>query len=379
MRVIKRKISLRELKTFEEGLLYGEIVVDNLYLKVDLIQSGDDMGIFTDLDFKAHGDICSDFVANLDITHVTCFDWNSGEIPNTGAISIDISGGLAPYEVLWEFDGSNDLVKTGLYGNSDYAITITDANECVINLVGTVEISENAIPTVYGSFSTDYYHPDIGSIPSGQEKPISILPEPVILCVGETATLTAEGGFASYQWYMDGVLMVGETNQILTGVGTDGAYHVVVSDAEGCEGQSESQSFEFITTPTPVIAATNIPSEKPDGSPQGAGTINDPYVVCPYNLNSQQGVIQLTLTNHQYFSNWRWNSGSTTINITVGPGGGCFGMSEPLLGNFGGFVSSICEPIILGGDPYYSNVICVQFTNGDNCIAEGEGSGGESG
>ena len=178
MRIVKRKISLREFKTFQEGLLYGEFVEPNMYLKVDLIQSGDDMGIFTDLDFRVWGDICSDFYVTLDISHISCYDPNSGEPANTGAISIDISGGLEPYTVLWDIDESDDLVKGNLIPG-DYGITVTDDNGCEVNLIGTVEVSQNAIPNVYASFTQDYFDANtVVLMNAGDEKPISALPEP---------------------------------------------------------------------------------------------------------------------------------------------------------------------------------------------------------
>jgi hypothetical protein len=370
MRVIKRKISLRDFKTFSDGVLYGEFIETDMYIKVDLTQSGDDMGIFTDLSYRKHGDPCSGFIATLDITHITCFDPNAGMLPNTGAISIDISGGVAPYTVFWDFDGGNELNKIGL-SDGDYTITVTDDSGCVINLLGEVDIFTNANPNVYALFSTDYFHPNVGILPAGQEKPFSVFPNPVILCEGETATLFAESGYAFYEWFNNGV-SVGTTSQITIDV--DGTYHVEVVDADGCTGESIDITIDFITTIQPVITASNIPPTKPDGSPQGAGTINDPYVVCPYGINSFQNLITLSLLNPTAYSSYRWNTGSNTSSIPVSIGG-CYGLNDPMVGAGSG-VQSLCDPL---GDPLFSNVICVQFSNGINCIAQGQGSGGQSG
>lgn len=366
MRKIERTISINDLKNFEQGVLYGEITATDIYLKIDLTQTVDDMGIFTDLPYKPFGDICADFNATIYVNNITCFD-GQGTPPAVGSIQIVPYGGLEPYTYLWDDGTTSDTLEN--LPPSTHNVTVTDAYGCELELTATVTVTPNADPNVYASFSTDYYHQSVGIMPAGQEKPISALPEPIVLCVGETATLNAESGFVTYTWYEVGSTQpIGNTQQIT--IDTNGSYYVVVTDVGGCEGESEIQSIEFIVSQTPVIVANNIPSIKPDGSPQGAGTINNPYVVCPYSNNSTQSLITLSVVNPSAYYSFKWNTGSNTSSISI-YNDGCYGLNNPVLG-LGSGVQSLCDPL---GDPLFSNVICIEFATGLNCSGVSTGNG----
>jgi hypothetical protein len=57
MDIIKRKISLEDLTSREQGLTYGTITASTIYLKVYLSQNIDDMGIFTDVNYIPHSSL----------------------------------------------------------------------------------------------------------------------------------------------------------------------------------------------------------------------------------------------------------------------------------------------------------------------------------
>jgi hypothetical protein len=59
------------------------------------------------------------------------------------------------------------------------------------------------------------------------------------------STTLSTDTFDSYQWYRNGVLLVGETNQTLN-LSQSGIYSVVVFNANGCS--SESDGFAFGVT-----------------------------------------------------------------------------------------------------------------------------------
>ena len=245
MREIKRKISLRDFKSFEEGIDYGEFVESDMFIKIDLNQSADDMGMFTSLPYEKFGDTCADFSGFLDITHITCHDYAEGEPPYTGAITDMVSGGEAPYTYDWSYSNDNiNTIENLPYG--DFSVTITDANECQLYLEGEVEVFTNANPSVTVTLTYTYYHPTMGIVPAGTPIPIEQLPEPMVICEGEVATLTAEGGFNTYLW------STGANTQQIT-VDVDGAYSVAVTSFDGCEGESDVQTIDFVPIPTPTF------------------------------------------------------------------------------------------------------------------------------
>jgi len=69
------------------------------------------------------------------------------------------------------------------------------------------------------------------------------------ICEGETVTLDAGGGYASYQWSS------GETTRSIV-VSTAGSYSVEVTDAMGCTGTSEPITVTVLPRPVPVITGT---------------------------------------------------------------------------------------------------------------------------
>ncbi len=123
-----------------------------------------------------------------------------------GAVTINITGGYAPYAVLWE-DGSTTLSRTGLsYGN--YSVKITDNINCVIKSnvfidnFSPVQISFTSTPT------------DCDNI-SG-----SVLANPF-------------GGVAPYTYKWDG----GATTPLISNIGY-GYKSIEVTDVNGCKSSA---------------------------------------------------------------------------------------------------------------------------------------------
>ncbi len=79
---------------------------------------------------------------------------------------------------------------------------------------------------------------------------------PEAVCAGAHAVLTADGGYAVYEWFLNGTPVAGGNEQTLT-VATAGDYTVRVEDAFGCEGTSAP--FAFVVNALPNVTAQAAP------------------------------------------------------------------------------------------------------------------------
>ncbi len=113
--------------------------------------------------------------------------------------------------------GTNPTITTGTAGT--YTVTVTDANGCVGTDNIALTVNPNPSPSISGT---------------------------TVFCQGQSSTLNAGGGFASYNWG------AGNVAQTL-GVSTGGTYTVTVSNAFGCTGTA-STIITVNPLPVPVIA-----------------------------------------------------------------------------------------------------------------------------
>lgn len=374
MKVLRRKILLDDLKRFDDGVSYDTITATSIYMKVEMTQTIDDLGMVTNLP-HIDGDVCENFFGFLTPTNITCYNPYSGNPPPPiGTISTYVNGGEPPYTYEWStsfgvINGeTNDSISNLAPGN--YSVTVTDANACQITLNGDVLVSENADPTITVTLNRDYYIPG-GSgqvfqiIEAGQPIPMSIFNASNIvltLCAGEEVTLTSSEG-ESYLWTN------GETTQSIT-INSSGTYKVTVTDSNGCTGDEEiTVDITAEELPPIIIEATNIPTENPNGGPQGDGTVANPYVVCPVGPNSAQDYVQIRVTDISVANNYTsflWSTGSQSVEyITVTAPNQCYSLQY----------TPSCFPAELGGPVYQTNEICVQYVQGSECEAETTGGG----
>ncbi len=142
-----------------------------------------------------------------------------------GAVSLQVSGGAAPYSFLWS-DGSTaqDLVQASA---GSYTVTVTDANGCT------------------GSAQAEIMQPDalaaVVAIQNGN-------------CNGSnsgSADLTVTGGTAPYSFLWSN----GETSEDIGSLAT-GTYTVTVTDAHGCQvianANIQNTGFSVSLLPTPA-------------------------------------------------------------------------------------------------------------------------------
>lgn len=370
MEILKRTISLDDLMTKQEGLSYGIFTATSIYMKVNLVQTIDDMGIVTNLPFKRFGDPCASLTGGFIVKHITCYD-GSGTPPNTGQLTVEPSGGAEPYTYQWS-NGGTDATISNL-GPGIYDVTVTDAEGCQITLRGTVMLKETADPELVGQFTNNQYYritslqggkqniPPTGYIISGQDYNLNSLTQPyntntIILCTGQKITLSTAIPYDSYLWSN------GSTSPNIT-IEDAGTYYVTVVDSDGCEGTS-SITIEYITIPEPMIGFNKQPVS-------GDGTMDNPYVFC-----DNQYPVLLTLTNNAYFDAWAWNTGSANQvsiqpNLTYAAAG--YGFNIP-----SGYVSSICCPVGTAScQPIQTPLVWMRYSNmpADGCGIDTGGTG----
>lgn len=196
---------------------------------------------------------------------------NLGICPSSST-TLDAGGGYVSYA--WSNGPSSQSITVSTAGQ--YTVTVTDGNGCEGNESVT---TFNATP-----------------------------PSPVIsgddgFCPGETATIDAGAGFASYSWSNS------SSSQSIT-VNAAGTYSVTVSDNNGCTG-SDSQMIEAFTPPTPPIIMGGL-------------------TFCDGNTT--------VLSAGENLASYMWSTGETTnsivvnsvgtFSVTVTDGNGCVGSDQ---------------------------------------------------
>ena len=83
-------------------------------------------------------------VTDFQVVNETC----RGEFD--GSIELSISGGIEPYEVQWEDDGSIGLIRSNL-DSKNYTVTIRDGNDCEI--MASIFVNQNCDPKIYDTIS----------------------------------------------------------------------------------------------------------------------------------------------------------------------------------------------------------------------------------
>lgn len=215
----------------------------------------------------------------------------------SGSIDLMLTGiSLPPATVNWS-DGSTDLNRTGL-GTGEYTVTITSAEGCVLEetfeIVSTGAISLTG--TVTDLVCSNDANGSIDLMVNGTSNPASVLwsdgsssfdrtdlaageytatvttvegcvftqtfnveaqftsPTPTISQPGGSLILEVSGGpYLNYQWYRDNQPINGAngtTYEVFAGGVSEGNYTVIVTDANGCTGVSNSLYIEWTATKT---------------------------------------------------------------------------------------------------------------------------------
>ena len=271
------------------------------------------------------------------ITHIDCFDSNSG------AISLIVSGGVKPYSYAWNTNDSTQNLTNLKAG--DYALSIVDANGCEVNYAttltqppkmlvavertvdnscfgqnnGEVNISVSGGVTPYSyRWNTGSTSQDIINLKTGDywveirdanrcldSLSATITENPPleasvavrnISCNGDSSgaiDLSVEGGVAPYTYQWSNTA----TSQDISGLKT-GQYSVSITDAEGCTKQVEAHVLE----PSRFVAILE----------------SEVHVKC---YGDETGGINIRATGGSTPYTYEWSNGASTedlVNIAAG-------------------------------------------------------------
>jgi gliding motility-associated-like protein len=237
-----------------------------------------------------------------------CFD------PCSGEAGLNISGGVAPYVILWTPGpgaGQGTPVATGLCAGTNYSVTVTDGNGCDTTITFTIDPFDPIVPNSSSTPAncanscdgTATVGPTGGQAPytyvwspapgGGQGTPqatglcpgvaevtitdvdgcsivasvLILSPDPIDanavvqdpLCAGRcdgSITTTVSGGVASYTYTWSPVPPNGQGFPVATGL-CAGTWTLTISDAAGCD----TTLVFVLTEPPPVtLSASSTPS-----------------------------------------------------------------------------------------------------------------------
>jgi hypothetical protein len=167
-------------------------------------------------------------VEAISLQHPSCYQ------ACDGALTVQASGGVAPYRYTWSFLAGESPALTGRCAGT-YQVVVQDARGCSVGRA--FELVE----------------------------PLPVLvdvPSKVTICVGQSLTLDAGNPGAAYQWQADNGFA--GTSQVVT-VREAGRYTVKVTLADGCTGQATTEVItandllqaDFLA-PTEAIAGDTI-------------------------------------------------------------------------------------------------------------------------
>ena len=242
---------------------------------------------------------------------------------NQGALSVNVSGGTAPYNYNWNNGGATNNIINLTAGT--YTVTITDDNGCTKVLTDSI-----VEPDVLAS---------------------SITVDANVSCNAGTngsLTVSATGGTSpsTYLWSN------GITSATASGL-TAGTYTVTVTDNNGCTTTSSS----VVTEPTQLMAATTV----------------DSNVTC---FDGTNGGTTLTASGGTAPYNYQWSNAETTASIT-GVAAGTYTVT--VTDNNGCSTTSsavITEPTqIIASINVDSNVTCNGLADGGLTLTASGGTG----
>ena len=183
-------------------------------------------------------------------------------------------GGTPPYTFAWTpFNSLNNSTVAHPIANpttnSIYTLTVTDANGCT----------------------------------STSQTNITVNPLPAIPIVTVNGNLLTSSPALSYQWFFNGTMITGATNQTLT-INQFGAYTVRVSDANGCSSYSLPYGYVGLPTINSNFSHLNIYPNPTNGNFNLELSVNtlQHLSISIYNLSGQLVYSQTKTINSGKFS-----------------------------------------------------------------------------
>lgn len=200
-----------------------------------------------------------DFTINTTQTPDTC---NKG----AGSANVNVAGTSGPFNVVWPHDGSITNQVFGLYGDSTYIVSVSDANGCVLS--DTLEIININNDSLLADFNFVKDTVDI-LVPVGQ-------------------AINASQNYSSFIWILPAPNLNDSINQSPFFRLEDGGYYpvsIIVLDQNGCR---DTATKEIYVAPDIYYYIPN--SFTPNGNglndvwrPQGIGFDRNKYFMRIYN------------------------------------------------------------------------------------------------
>ncbi|MCC6410578.1 MAG: gliding motility-associated C-terminal domain-containing protein, partial [Saprospiraceae bacterium] len=192
-------------------------------------------------------------LSNSEITPVAC----TGE--TNGQITVDVNGGLPPYQYMWSTGAVDALVDNLPAGN--YSFTATDNNGCLL----TVQFTVTEPPALSISATVDSTS-----------------------CTSSTGNISVspQGGTAPYTFLWNG----GQTMPAIGGL-PPGDYNVTITDSNGC---TASDVYTILAGGAPFLADSVVT-----------------HVTC---FGQNNGSISVQTTGIGPFQ-WNWSTGSATDTL----------------------------------------------------------------
>ncbi|MGV6862344.1 MAG: choice-of-anchor L domain-containing protein [Putridiphycobacter sp.] len=181
----------------------------------------------------------------------------------TGSIDVDIVGGVAPYVFSWDNGSTTEDISNLVAGN--YMLTVTDNSGCVITNTFTV-----------------------GNNTGTLDESAGILNETCGNSLG-VIDLTISGGVAPYSYVWSNGASTEDLNFL-----SAGTYHVVITDAVGCELTSNNYT---VSNSSGTLALNNL-------------------VVTNEDCGNSGGEIDITVGGGTMPYSFSWSNGSTSEDVT---------------------------------------------------------------
>ncbi|MFK8044475.1 MAG: gliding motility-associated C-terminal domain-containing protein [Crocinitomicaceae bacterium] len=235
-----------------------------------------------------------------------------------GSAQIAVIGGVLNYTYEWKNTGTNLIVGTNDSINNlcsgSYSVEVVDFNGCSTGVEDVNIISPTEIDIQVFANNAEC------NVPSG------------------SATTQVTGGIPgySYEWLDENEnVIVGETNDDLQNVFA-GIYHVVVTDANGCD-----DTIQFVIDESPST------------------TIQFDAVINPTCFGASDGSIEITIVGNNTPLNFLWNPGGTVAEDPTNLSAGTYTLTvTDALGCISIYDTVLIEPTELNQSPTITDPLC---------------------